>query len=292
MPVARAVASTSGAIVLRAGQRFLETGRVCADVVAVERALLGKMHQQAGEQRRVHARRDRQEQVGIGGGRGAARIDDHDLCAAFGLVAHHALEQHRMTPGGVGADQHDEIGLVEIGIGAGNGVRAEGAPVAGDRRRHAQARIGVDIGRADEALHQLVGDVVVLGQQLPGEIERDRVGPVAVDDVLEAAGHAIERIIPACARQRSIGLPQHGMQEPRIERQRFAERGALRAGAALVRRMRRVAGDGGAAAAIRLRDQAAADAAIGAGGADRGRMGQGRIHRWLNTHPADSGRAS
>ena len=58
--------------------------------------------------------------------------------------------------------------------------------MAGDRRRHAQPRIGVDIGRADEALHQLVGDVVVLGEQLAREIERDRVRPVALDDALEA----------------------------------------------------------------------------------------------------------
>ncbi len=214
-----------------------------ADVASVERAVLGEMHQQAGEQRRIHAGRDRQEQVGIGAGRGTARIDDDDLRAALGLVAHHALEQHRVTPGGVGADQHDEIGLVEIGIGAGNGVGAEGAPVAGDRRRHAQARIGVDIGRAEEALHQLVGDVVVLGQQLAGEIERDRAGAVTVDDVLEAAGDAVERVVPARTRQCPVRLPQHRMEEPRIERKRFAERGALRAGAAFIRRMRRVAGD-------------------------------------------------
>ena len=85
-----------------------------------------------------------------------------------------------MAPGGVGADQHDQIGLIEILVDAGHRVGAEGAAMAGDRRRHAQARIGVDIGRADEALHQLVGDVIVLGQQLAGEIERDRVRAVRV----------------------------------------------------------------------------------------------------------------
>jgi hypothetical protein len=53
-------------------------------------------------------------------------------------------------------------------------VGAEGALVAGDRRGHAEARVGVDVGRADEALHQLVGDVIVLGQQLAGD---DRTRP-------------------------------------------------------------------------------------------------------------------
>ena len=88
-----------------------------------------------------------------------------------------------MAPGGVGADQHDQVGLVEILVAAGHGVGAEGAAVAGDRRGHAQPRIGVDVGRADKALHQLVGDVIILGQQLAGEIERDRVRAIALDDL-------------------------------------------------------------------------------------------------------------
>ena len=56
-------------------------------------------------------------------------------------------------------------------------VFAEGALVAGHRRGHAQTGIGVDVGAADAALHQLVGDVVVLGQQLSGDVEGDRVRP-------------------------------------------------------------------------------------------------------------------
>jgi hypothetical protein len=38
-----------------------------------------------------------------------------------------------MAPGRVGADQHQEIGVVEILVGAGHGVSAEGAAMAGDR---------------------------------------------------------------------------------------------------------------------------------------------------------------
>jgi hypothetical protein len=72
-----------------------------------------------------------------------------------------------MAPCRVGADQHQEIGLVEILIAAGHGVGAEGAALAGDRRRHAQARIGIDIRAADESLHQLVGDVIVSVKSCP-----------------------------------------------------------------------------------------------------------------------------
>ena len=98
-------------------------------------------------------------------------------------VLQHALEQNRMAPGGVRADEHDQIGLIEILIDSRHGVGAESARWPGDRRRHAEPRIGVDIGRADEALHQLVGDVIILGQQLAREIERDARPGRAFDDV-------------------------------------------------------------------------------------------------------------
>jgi hypothetical protein len=52
-----------------------------------------------------------QKQIGLVAGRGAARIDHHDLGAALAPVARHALEQHRMAPGGVRADQHEKVGL-------------------------------------------------------------------------------------------------------------------------------------------------------------------------------------
>ena len=180
-PVAAAVAAASGAIARARASAASKPVGVRLDVAAVERASVGKKHQQPAEQRGVAAGRDRQEQVGVVARDGAARIDDDELGAAFAAIAHHALVQHRMAPGGVRADEHQQIGLVEIVVAAGHHVLAEGATVAGDRRGHAQPRIGVDVGRADEALHQLVGDVIVLGQQLAGEIERDRVRPVALD---------------------------------------------------------------------------------------------------------------
>ena len=71
-----------------------------------------------------------------------------------------------MAPGGIRPDEHDQLGFVEIGIGAGHGVGAEGAAVAGDRGSHAQSRVGVDIGRADKTLHELVGHVIILGEEL------------------------------------------------------------------------------------------------------------------------------
>ena len=57
-------------------------------------------------------------------------------------------------------------------------VGAERLLVAGDRARHAQPRVGVDVVGADQPLRELVEDVVVLGQELARDVERDAVRPV------------------------------------------------------------------------------------------------------------------
>ncbi len=122
--------------------------------------------------------------IGDVAGLGAARIDDHDLHRrSRALGRFQPLEQHGMAPGEIAADQHHEIGLLEILVAAGHRVAAEGALVARHRRGHAEARIGVDVGGAEEAFDQLVGGVIVLGQQLAGDIEGDGIGPVFVSIV-------------------------------------------------------------------------------------------------------------
>ena len=117
---------------------------------------------------------------------GSARIDHDDARAARPAIVLHAPEQDGVAPGRIRADQHEEIGLVEVFVAARHGVGAESAAVTGDGRGHAQARIGVDVARAEEALHELVGDVVILRQELAREIEGDRIRAVLRDDAGEA----------------------------------------------------------------------------------------------------------
>ena len=80
-----------------------------------------------------------------------------------------------MAPRGIGAGEHDQVGLVEILVIAGHGVGAEGTAMSGDGGRHAEPRIGVDIGRADKTLHQLVGDVIIFREQLARQIDGRRI---------------------------------------------------------------------------------------------------------------------
>src|SRR5690606_42102435 len=61
-------------------------------VVAIERAAVGEIHQQAGEQRCIGARLQAKEQVRFAGGVGAARIDDDELRATALRSEEHTSE--------------------------------------------------------------------------------------------------------------------------------------------------------------------------------------------------------
>ncbi|MGY4446322.1 hypothetical protein ACVWZR_000982 [Bradyrhizobium sp. i1.3.1] len=195
-----------------------------------------------------------------------------------------------MTPGRIRADEHEEISLVEILVAAGHGVGAEGAAVARDRGRHAEPRIGVDIGRADKALHQLVGDVIVLSQELAREIERDRIGAVARHDVLHAMGDVVECIAPGDAFEHALAA-DHRIEQPALQPDGLAERRALRAQPAEIGGMIRIARDRRATVAVGRRQHAAADAAIGTGRLGGAERGIDRRHIELPYQAALEGRA-
>ena len=176
-----------------------DAGRVLVDPLVVERADAAEMFEQASKQRDVTAGGERELEVGALAGRGAAGVDDDELGAAYGPGRLHALEQHWVAPGEVAADEDNEVGLLEILVDAGDDVGAERADMAGDGGRHAKAGIRVDVGRAEEALHQLVGDVVILGKTLAGNIEGHAIRAVLGDGRAECVGDAAERVIPTDA---------------------------------------------------------------------------------------------
>ena len=246
----------------RLGKRRVEPDRMGADVVLIHAACLGKMREQSGEQRDVRAGREAQMQVGGVGRRGRARIDGDDLRSALLPRRHEPLVKDGVAPGEIGADEHNEIGELEILVQARHGVRAERPSVAGDRRSHAEARIGVDVGRADESFHQLVGDIIVLDQQLARDIEGDAVGSMRCDRLQKALRDEVERSLPA-----ALGAPDDRTEQPIVERERLSERRAFGAEAAEIRGMVRVALDVRSEPAVaRTGENAAADPAIGAGG--------------------------
>ncbi len=53
-------------------------------------------------------------QVGVLGSRGAARIQHDVACAARGTRGDQPLVQHWMAPGGIAADQYDQVRFVPV----------------------------------------------------------------------------------------------------------------------------------------------------------------------------------
>ena len=76
-------------------------------------------------------------------------------------------KQYGVTPCRIGAHEDYEVGELQILVAARYNVFSECAFVRGDRGSHAQSGVRIDVGTADVAFHQLVGNVIVFGQQLP-----------------------------------------------------------------------------------------------------------------------------
>ena len=240
---------------VRSIERRCASDRAVAQPHLVASTALDKMEQQASKNRDIAARPQRQVKIGDIAGRGAPGIDDDNPRAARFPCRDKALVQHRMAPGHVAAHQHDEIGFVDILVAAGHDVLAIGADVPRDRRRHAQARIGVDVGAADEAFHQLVGHVVIFRQKLAGDVQRDGVWAVSSNDLSKTIGDQVERLVPAGGSAANLRL-----QQTVVVHERLAKRRPLGAKPAAIGGMVGVA----AYRSVRGDDHSAPNAAIGA----------------------------
>ncbi len=236
-----------------------KSGRAISRPRRIADAVRNQLHQQTCVHRHVGSGTDGKMNIGDVAGRRMPRVDRHDLGAAHVARGDKALIEHRMAPCRIAADQDDEIRRLDIIVAARHDVLAESPDVTGDRRRHAQPRISVDIGAADETFHQLVGDVIVLSQELAGDIERYRIRPMLGDGLRESGRDTIERLIPA-----RVAAAELRVKQSSIGGERVAQRRALRAEPAGIGGMVRVSRD----AAIRRDAKPAADAAIGTRRAD------------------------
>ncbi len=142
--------------------------------------------------------RDRlHEDVGAVRGRRTPRVDDHDLPAALPERVEVARGR-RHGLGQVGADEDDDVGLLDVGQRERQPpVQAEGPRPGRRGRRHAPAAVVVDLRGAERdpgELAELVG--LLVGQPSPAE-DRDRVGAPLRAQRGEAAGDQVERLVPA-----------------------------------------------------------------------------------------------
>ena len=234
------------------------------DVVVIDEIAFDDDVDQAVQQREVGARPDRQVQVGQHSRLGDARVDDDERGAGIGFEP---AAENRMVVGDVRADQEDDIGALEIFVGAGRAVAAERALVAGDRRGHAQRGVAVVVARADPELHQLAERVELLGDELAGADDADGVAPVPRLHVAKRPGHRVERVRPAHASE-STAVLHHREARPVLRVDGVMLREALGAEHPAVHRMIRIAADADGAAVADADVHAAADRAVAAGRRD------------------------
>ncbi len=228
----------------------------------------------AVQQRQVGAGLDLQEEVRAFGGGGAARIDDDQLRTGLHSV-HHPQVEDRVTVGHVGADDEKQVAAIEIGVGAGRAVGAERLLESGARAGHAQPRVRLDVHRPQEALRQLVGQVLRLDGHLTGHVERDRVGTVLVDDRPQPPAGFGDRVVDRrWDRLLATGWPKQGRCQPPVDGgHHLGVCRTLGTEPAEVGRMQLVPGhlgdDGGARVTCGRDFDAAADTAVRARGAGR-----------------------
>ncbi|MNO77934.1 hypothetical protein D3C76_690570 [compost metagenome] len=227
--------------VFQLGQAF----GVVPDEVTIYPVFPQQQMQNPMEQGDIGARQDRQVQVSQIAGICTTWVYDNDLHlrpAGFGCFQ--AAKQHRVGVGHVAADDHHAIAQLQVFVAAGRGVGTQAALVADHRRGHAQARIAVDVVGAYQGTRQLVEGVVVLGQQLPGNVERHAVRAMFGNGRGKHAGGVIEGGIPigAVAGQ-AFTEAQFGVQRPRRQVAGQVQGRTLAAQFAEIGRVRRVAAD-------------------------------------------------
>lgn len=259
-----------GRVVPQEGRHVLPALGVLGDEGGVGPATLDQEVQQAVEEGQIGARPDLQEQIGLVGG-GVAPGVDHDELGAGGLDAvHHPQEEDGMAVGHVGADDEEGVRPVEVLVRSGRSVGTERELVAAAGARHAQARIGFDLVRPQEALGQLVRQVLGLQGHLAGDVQRQRVGTVRVEDRPQTPGRLGDGRLHrgGSGPGAPLAADQRGGQ-PAGRGQHVGVRRALGAQAPGVRRVPLVAGGLGhrtapVAARGDVQDDPAPDAAVGA----------------------------
>ena len=147
------------------------------------------------------------------GGLGRARIDDDDRPAVRVLAD--ALPHDRVRDAEVGADEHHHVRLLEVGVGVGRGVEAERLLVRDDRGRHALARVAVAVEHPHPELRERAQERQLLGGNLPGAQERDRLRVRASRWMaLKRVDHRAERLVPASRHQLAARVAQQRASSP------------------------------------------------------------------------------
>ena len=119
-----------------------------------------------------------------------------------------AAADQGMLFGGVGADDEDDVGLVEAGDGVGHRPGAECFGQSGHGGGVAEAGAVVDVVGAEHRPGKLHQQVILLVGRLGRGGEHDRIGPVPLLHVPQPFNYQIERLVPSGRLQHAVTAQQ------------------------------------------------------------------------------------
>ncbi len=165
------------------------------DVLLVVELLLDDDVQHGVEHRHVGAVLELHHLPGVALQRLTARVHHHELGAALGRLLEEGRGD-RMVLGRVGADHDDQLGVLALVEGRGDGGGADAFEQRRHRRGVAQPRAVIDIVGAEAGANKLLEQIGLFVRALGRAEAGQRIGTVAVADFLQAARGAVERLFP------------------------------------------------------------------------------------------------
>ncbi len=157
------------------GPQLVDVEGVRADVVVVRPVVLEQLPDQPVHQREVGAGADGQVHSRMPGDGRCPRVDtDQRRWRRAGEPVQNPGPQHRLGLGHVVAEEEQGIARIDVGVGAGLPVAAEGLLHRGGRGGRAQPGVAVHVGGADSGLAEHGQRVVLLQEQLPAGVEAVR----------------------------------------------------------------------------------------------------------------------
>src|SRR5690606_2295969 len=191
-----------GGALLDGGGEVVEADGVRVDGGAVGPAGADELVQQRVEQGHVGAGARREVHVGPAGDGGEAGVDA-DQRGRVGAVqaVQHPHPQHRLGLGDVVSEHGEGVGVVDVLVGAGRAVAAEGLLEGLGGRGGAQPGVAVAVVGADAAVREDGEGVVLLQDQLPGGVVGAGVGRGPVAGVAGGGGDPVRAGVP-------VRLPQ------------------------------------------------------------------------------------
>lgn len=203
-----------GGALLDHGRELLEADGVRVDVGPVDAAGADDLGQQRVEEGDVRAGSRGEVDVGAPGDRRVPRVHAHEAGRVAPLQAvqephpQDGLRLRHVVP-----EQGDGVGVVDVLVGAGLPVAAEGLLERLGGGRRTQPGVAVQVVGADAGAGEDGQGVVLLQEQLPGGVEADRALAFAVQEVPGPGGDPVHGGVPVGLHQSAV-LTDQGPGEP------------------------------------------------------------------------------